>query len=647
MRALFQQAGQGVTRCGATVAMLLCVALLSGCKATGEDLKIADLREIIENPPTLAALGLQVDVEGETSTDGAPAPNSGDAPSETVNAESAQPVGSSNPNAGPSSPSAPPVAVAAGSARGRTNVQSDPSIPGSRVADPVAIEPETDGDSFEDTDAAVPLPRSRPSRARPTPLGVPGGGFDLSKVAADIGAGDVLFTKLTRQHFEEYLAAPSPGFFLVSTEGDWSEATWCDRDGCAEEDLPTWLESCGRPLGEGQRCWVFAYRGEIVWRQPGAFLLQSDWLDTPTAESTELIGPDQAEGIVLYLPGYDPGRLIQTTRHVPPYLRRMNEAGLDIVRLNYPSHRVRVAGYPLYLRQVADGYRQQGYRRVFVAGQGMGAWIALVAATEPAHGFDGIIAAAPAAAGRFATRYNRRRAAGTRFLNNLELAGLIENVRGTRLVIALFTGDPESGADVATNDEPARDDRGGGVREALSRVNLDGLVLDNPSYASGHYGAWTVGFDYGWGDCIRTYLFDADPDSAATCVVPGADDHRALMTVEDIPRAADRRLDAEAVRALLINRIETMTSYEGGYTAQIRYAEDGRYVGRDASAGGRAQRFTGRWKVEEDGRFCIRDQRVPEISCSTLYRWRDGIYLDAAEDGRLTGWTTYRKPDNL
>ena len=36
-------------------------------------------------------------------------------------------------------------------------------------------------------------------------------------------------------------------------------------------------------------------------------------------------------------------------------------------------------------------------------------------------------------------------------------------------------------------------------------------------------------------------------------------------------------------------------------------------------------------------RLCIRTTAGCGDLCSTIYRWRDGIYLDAAEDGRLTG----------
>ena len=98
-----------------------------------------------------------------------------------------------------------------------------------------------------------------------------------------------------------------------------------------------WLESCGRPWEKAAGA-GFSPTGAISFGgSRGAFLLRSDWLDTPTAENTERLGPKRAEGIVLYLPGYDPGRLIQTTRHVPPYLRRMNGAGLDVVGSIAPS----------------------------------------------------------------------------------------------------------------------------------------------------------------------------------------------------------------------------------------------------------------------------------------------------------------------
>ena len=56
MRFVKASLGQRTGSVGA--ALLLTAALLSGCKATGEDLRIADLAELIENPPTLAQLGL-------------------------------------------------------------------------------------------------------------------------------------------------------------------------------------------------------------------------------------------------------------------------------------------------------------------------------------------------------------------------------------------------------------------------------------------------------------------------------------------------------------------------------------------------------------------------------------------------------------
>lgn len=203
-----------------------------------------------------------------------------------------------------------------------------------------------------------------------------------------------------------------------------------------------------------------------------------------------LFGPRHAKGAVVW----NHGRSLaddDARSPTPLYLRALREAGWDVLRFDRPRAGDTLDRSAQELVGIVARLKQRGYRRIALAGQSYGAFLALMAADQ-SDAVDAVIATAPAAYGDFAEFY------GTWRLNATRLYPLIENVKRARVMLFFFHGD---------DFDPGG--RGERSREILADSGLGYAVVDQPAYFVGHWISASGAFLRRFGDCVRDFA-DAD-----------------------------------------------------------------------------------------------------------------------------------------
>ena len=208
------------------------------------------------------------------------------------------------------------------------------------------------------------------------------------------------------------------------------------------------------------------------------------------AFNQDLAGPDRAIGAVVW----NHGRSINTEDSdspTPPYLRVLRDAGWDVLRFNRPRDGDTLTASTRRLVELAGQLKRKGYRRLVLAGQSFGAFLALMAA-DASEEVDAVVATAPAAFGNFDEFYDSWR------LNATRLYPLLERVKRTRVMLFYFHGD---------DFDPGG--RGEHSREILAGRQIGYSVIDQPAFLAGHWASSTGLFLRRFGGCIRDFL-DAD-----------------------------------------------------------------------------------------------------------------------------------------
>ena len=202
------------------------------------------------------------------------------------------------------------------------------------------------------------------------------------------------------------------------------------------------------------------------------------------------VGPGQAIGAVVW----NHGRSINTEDSespTPPYLRALRDAGWEVLRFNRPRDGDTLTASTRRLVELAGQLKRKGYRRLVLAGQSFGAFLALMAA-DASEEVDAVVATAPAAFGNFDEFYDSWR------LNATRLYPLLERVKRTRVMLFYFHGD---------DFDPGG--RGEHSREILAGRQIGYSVIDQPAFLAGHWASSTGLFLRRFGGCIRDFL-DAD-----------------------------------------------------------------------------------------------------------------------------------------
>ena len=211
-----------------------------------------------------------------------------------------------------------------------------------------------------------------------------------------------------------------------------------------------------------------------------------------------LLGPARAAGVVVW----NHGRSLDGEDYkapTPPYLRALRSAGWDVMRFDRLRETDTLSVSSRRLAEIAGELKERGYRRVVLAGQSFGAFLALMAADDSAA-VDAVVATAPAAFGDFTEYYDTWR------LNATRLYPLLEHMKRARVMLFFFHGD---------DFDPGG--RGAEARAILRERGIGFAVVDQPAYLTGHWISSSGAFLRRFGDCIRDFADDAALHGEFSC----------------------------------------------------------------------------------------------------------------------------------
>ncbi len=204
----------------------------------------------------------------------------------------------------------------------------------------------------------------------------------------------------------------------------------------------------------------------------------------------DVLGPEHSSGVIVW----NHGRSLivdDSESATPPFLRVLREAGWDVLRFNRPRDSDTLNDSTRRLVDYVAELKDQGYRRIVLAGQSFGAFLALMAA-DASDDVDAVVATAPAAFGNFDEAYGSWR------LNAIRLYPLLERVKQARVMLFFFHGD---------DFDPGG--RGERSRAILSQHGGGFAVVDQPAFLVGHWASSTGLFLRRFGGCILDFI-DAD-----------------------------------------------------------------------------------------------------------------------------------------
>jgi dienelactone hydrolase len=240
------------------------------------------------------------------------------------------------------------------------------------------------------------------------------------------------------------------------------------------------------------------------------------------AFSQALLGPEKAAGVVVW----NHGRSVNTEdadSPSPPYLRVLRDARWDVFRFNRLRDGDTLSASTRRLVELIGQLKRKGYRRIALAGQSFGAFLALMAA-DSSEDVDAVIATAPAAFGNFDEFYDSWR------LNAARLYPLLERIKRARIMLFYFHGD---------DFDPGG--RGEHSRAILATRQVGFTIVDQPAFLTGHWASSSGLFLRRFGSCIREFL-DADKVEGEQVCDPvwGEAPSREMRLPEELvrPRAA-------------------------------------------------------------------------------------------------------------
>ena len=249
------------------------------------------------------------------------------------------------------------------------------------------------------------------------------------------------------------------------------------------------------------------------------------WL-APADPERGMLGPIDAIGAVVW----NHGRSVDTEDFEAPtplFLATLRSGGWDTFRFNRLRDGDTLARSSRALVEDVHRLKQQGYRRIVLAGQSFGAFLSLLGA-DASDEVDAVIATAPAAYGNYADHYDTWRA------NATQLYPLLQRVIRARVMLFYFHGDEF--------DPGGRAERS---RDILAERHLDFLVIDQPRRLETHWAAGTPLFAQLYGDCILAFL-DASPFAPGAACDGGTYWAAAPTPVRDAGAQADASLGVTA-----------------------------------------------------------------------------------------------------
>src|SRR5260370_1214485 len=186
-----------------------------------------------------------------------------------------------------------------------------------------------------------------------------------------------------------------------------------------------------------------------------------------TVFNQELACPEGAMGVVVW--NHCRSINVEDSESLTrPYLRILRDSGWDVLRFKRPRDGDTLTASTRRLVEQVGQLKHKGYRRIVLAGQSFGAFVALMAA-DASEDVDAVVATAPAAFGSFDEFYDSWR------LNATPLYPLLERVKRARVMLFYFHGDDF--------DPGSRGDRS---RAILAERDIGLSVVDQPAYLPRH-----------------------------------------------------------------------------------------------------------------------------------------------------------------
>jgi hypothetical protein len=214
-------------------------------------------------------------------------------------------------------------------------------------------------------------------------------------------------------------------------------------------------------------------------------------------------GPKEAAGAIIW--GHGRAAMVNGVREdrrtapTSPLMRALAFAGWDLFRADRaPDKDNNTDGLALTLEGI-ERLRAMGYRRIVVAGQSAGGWLAL-SAMGKVEGLHAVIALAPASHGNRTVRTTRRDLA----LSEFEALLKARRDPTTRLVVALFEDDDYDPDPVA---------RARLMREAAKQPGMPALLIDRPRALKGHSAGTSIRMARDFGACVRDFVQEDDVKS--------------------------------------------------------------------------------------------------------------------------------------
>jgi dienelactone hydrolase len=238
------------------------------------------------------------------------------------------------------------------------------------------------------------------------------------------------------------------------------------------------------------------------------------WL-APAYSGTTPLGPEKAKGAVIW----NHGRSVNSedsTAPTPAYMAQLREDGWDTFRYNRMRTDDTLEKSSVGLAEIVRQLKTEGYRKVALAGQSFGGFLALMAA-DATNQVDAVVATAPAAYGSFSDYYGSWRN------NATQLYPILEHLKSARVMVFYFHGD---------DFDPGG--RGERTKEILAERHITHVVVDQPPQLTTHWAATTPLFTKRFGGCIEAFLDASSLPEDARC----HDDTILAGTQPETPAAA-------------------------------------------------------------------------------------------------------------
>ncbi len=227
----------------------------------------------------------------------------------------------------------------------------------------------------------------------------------------------------------------------------------------------------------------------------------SPWLHPSPAFTPA--GTGQAKGALVWLHGGYDSDAEPDGPPTPGWIAGMSRRGYDIWRFDRTPGQDPLDAGGVALIRALQRLRDDGYRRLVVAGQSRGAFVALATLAHPEL-VNALAAISPAAHG---TNPTRRAQAMADFTARMRAAA-----GPMRLAFVQLADDPF---------DPDPDGRVAAVRAAAASAGLRLLLIDRPPAPTGHMGSYEPEFDRLFGACLADFLADTGLATEGKTSCPG------------------------------------------------------------------------------------------------------------------------------